>query len=119
LERLFNDNMDIILIGGFSELFELCEECNYNIIGYVDNRQFIEELSFYPYKYLGNDDSFPFTKFSEEAGYIISPDNPLDRERLASDKRLLKRCGAAEGFLAEVQSGSYRPQGLHIRRAGV
>ncbi len=79
--------MDIILIGGFSELFELCEECNYNILGYVDNHQISKELSFYPYKYLGDDDSFPFSKFSEKAVFIISPDNPLDRKRLADKSK--------------------------------
>jgi len=88
LESLFYSKMDIILIGGFSELFELCEECDYNILGYVDNHQFINELSFYPYKYLGDDDSFPFTKFSDRTGFIISPDNPLDRERLTEKLKI-------------------------------
>ena len=88
MERLLNDKMDIILIGGFSELFELCEECNYNILGYVDNHQFNKELSVYPYKYFGDDDSFPFSKFSNEAGFIISPDNPLNRERLAEKLKI-------------------------------
>jgi hypothetical protein len=36
-----------------------------------------------------------------------------------SDKRLLKRCGAGNGFLTEAGSGSVRLPGLHIRRAGV
>ncbi len=80
--------MDIILIGGFSELFELCEECNYNILVYVDNHQFNKELSFLPYKYLGDDDSFPFSKFSNEAVFIINPDNPLDRERLVEKSKI-------------------------------
>ena len=37
--------MDIILIGGFSELFELCEACNY-ILDYVDNHQFNKNYHF-------------------------------------------------------------------------
>ena len=80
--------MDIILIGGFSELFELCEECDYNILGYVDNNPFMKELSYYPYKYLGNDDTFPFSKYKVGTGFIISPDNPLDRERLAEKLKI-------------------------------
>ena len=34
-----------------------------------------------------------------------------------SDKRLLERCGAGKGYLNETQSGSFRPPGLHIKRA--
>jgi hypothetical protein len=33
------------------------------------------------------------------------------------DKRLLKRCGAGNGYLTETQSGSFRPPGLRIKRA--
>jgi len=35
-----------------------------------------------------------------------------------SDKRLLKRCGTGKGYLNETRSGSVRPPGLRIRRAG-
>jgi hypothetical protein len=34
-------------------------------------------------------------------------------------ERLLKRYGTGKGYLNETQSGSFRPSGLHIRRAGV
>jgi hypothetical protein len=32
---------------------------------------------------------------------------------------LLERCGRGKGYLTETQSGSIRPSGLHIKRAGV
>jgi len=36
-----------------------------------------------------------------------------------SDKRLLERYGTGKGYLNEAQSGSIRPSGLRIKRAGV
>jgi hypothetical protein len=30
---------------------------------------------------------------------------------------LLERCGTGKGYLTETRSGSFRPQGLHIKRA--
>jgi hypothetical protein len=32
-------------------------------------------------------------------------------------KRLLERCGTGKGYLNETLSGSFRPPGLHIKRA--
>ena len=35
-----------------------------------------------------------------------------------SDKRLLNRYGNGNGYLNETRSGSYKPQGMRIGRAG-
>ena len=44
----------VILIGGFSEIIELCELCNFDIVGIVDNN--LKE-SYMGYEILGDDKS--------------------------------------------------------------
>ena len=74
--------MNIILIGGFSEIFELCEECGLNILGYVDEKSAVDRLKLYSYDLLGPDSEFQFNAFKSVASFFISPDSPSVRERI-------------------------------------
>lgn len=74
--------MKIILIGGFSEIFELCEECGFDILGYVDEESTVDRLKQYSYDLLGSDQVFSFDSFKGAASFFISPDSPSDREKI-------------------------------------
>lgn len=74
--------MDLIIVGGFSEIFDLCESCGHMIVGYIDKCCLDKE---YPYEYLGSDSTalriiatYPHAKF------VISPDSPSIRENLVA-----------------------------------
>lgn len=71
---------DIILVGGFAETIELCEICNYNIIGIID-KDLSGSLQGYPI--LGNDnDAKEIYKLYPNIPVIISPDMPVIRKKL-------------------------------------
>ncbi len=74
--------MKIILIGGFSEIFELCEECGFDILGYVDEEPAADRLKRYSYDLLGSDSGFPFDAYKSAASFFISPDSPSIREEI-------------------------------------
>lgn len=79
---------DIILVGAFSEVVELCLECGYNIIGYVDNMPFCGNAE--TGEYLGTDDDFiSLYKSYLSIPIVISPDVPIVRERLYNRYREL------------------------------
>lgn len=70
----------VILIGGFPEIIELCEECNYSIVGIIDNNL---KDNFLGYKVFGSD------KIAKEVyedykniPVIITPDIPVVRKKL-------------------------------------
>lgn len=68
----------VILVGGFSELFELCELCGYTVFGYVDSEKRNDE-----YNYLGDDSVvLNHSEKYNEFPVIISPDNPQVRKEL-------------------------------------
>jgi len=73
-------NRNIIIVGGFHEVIELCEECNYRIIGIIDNTLNDEYLG---YPIIGNDDNAVniFSKFGS-IPLVITPDSPVIRENL-------------------------------------
>ena len=74
--------MDIIVIGGFSEVFEALEENSYSIVGYID---FDENEKFNNYKWLGTDnDAVEVKKKYPHAEIIITPDSPNVRDRLSN-----------------------------------
>jgi len=72
----------IILIGGFSEIFELCEECGFDILGYVDEDSAVDRLKRYSYELLGSDSGFPFDVYKSAVSFFISPDSPSVREKI-------------------------------------
>lgn len=68
---------EVILIGYFCEIEELCTKCGCTIIGVVDN----EPKG--PYRYLGNDEEFT-SKYSEYVNVplVLTPDKPEVREKI-------------------------------------
>lgn len=75
-----NNNKDIILVGGFHEIIELCEICNRNIIGIIDKKLKNQYLG---YRILGNDKIAPdlYKEFTDTP-IIITPDIPEARKEL-------------------------------------
>lgn len=71
---------NIILVGGFPETIELCELCDLNIVGIIDNK--IND-SIMGYSVIGKDEDAKklFSQF-ENAECVITPDNPQLREKL-------------------------------------
>ncbi len=81
--------MKIILVGGFSEMFELCEELGYEILGYIDKTPLDNLLKDYNYPYLGNDKEFNYNRFKELAEFVVTPDDPNIRERIYHSQKNL------------------------------
>ena len=74
--------MDVILVGGFIEVIELCENCNLNIIGIIDSTS---ESVLNGYPVIGNDNNAVkiFEQYST-AKLVITPDSPSIRKKLVS-----------------------------------
>lgn len=73
-------NKKIIIVGGFHEIIELCEELGYTIVGIIDNKLKDKYLG---YPIIGNDDDATslFTLF-RNVPIVITPDSPSVREAL-------------------------------------
>lgn len=71
---------DVILVGGFHEIIELCQDCGYNIIGIIDNEK---EGQYYNIPILGKDSDASFL-YNEHKRHkiIVTPDTPSVRRRL-------------------------------------
>jgi sugar O-acyltransferase (sialic acid O-acetyltransferase NeuD family) len=73
---------DVIIVGGFHEIIELCEECGLNVVGVIDN-----ELvgTYYGVPVIGTDNDAK-TLYSKIKGckIIITPDSPKVREKLVN-----------------------------------
>ena len=68
----------VILIGGFSEIIELCELCNYDIIGIIDNNL---KKSYMDYEIIGDDKSAEkIYKSHKNIKLIVTPDLPKTRK---------------------------------------
>lgn len=73
--------MEAIIVGGFLETIELCEENNIIITGIIDN----ENKQINNYVYLGTDEDAPVIfKNLGAKKILISPDQPNIREKLVS-----------------------------------
>lgn len=71
---------NIIIVGGFHEIIELCEELKYNIVGIIDNKLKEKYLG---YPIIGNDsDASMLFKTFYNLPLVITPDTPLLREKL-------------------------------------
>jgi sugar O-acyltransferase (sialic acid O-acetyltransferase NeuD family) len=77
----------IILVGGFSEIIELCKLCEKKIIGYFD---ISPNAGFQNIKYLGPDDT-GHTQYNifRDIPLIVSPDLPKDRKRIVENYKKL------------------------------
>ena len=70
----------VIIIGGFHEIIELCEDIGVEIVGIIDNSLAGEYLG---YPILGNDnDAEQIYKKYKDVPVAITPDLPVIRERL-------------------------------------
>lgn len=71
---------DVIIVGGFHEIIELCEECNFNIEGIIDN--YLEGV-YYGVPIIGKDeDAKRLFKQFNSCKVIITPDSPKVRKDL-------------------------------------
>lgn len=72
----------IIIVGGFHEVIELCEESGYTIVGLIDNNL---NGNYYNIPILGKDSDAKklFNKFSD-VRLVLTPDSPAIREKLFS-----------------------------------
>jgi sugar O-acyltransferase (sialic acid O-acetyltransferase NeuD family) len=72
----------VILVGGFHEIIELCQLCNKDIVGIIDNNLKDEYLG---YRVFGGDERAKaiYDEF-KDVPLIISPDKPRVRHKLAN-----------------------------------
>ncbi len=71
---------EIILVGGFHEMIELCEDAGYNIIGIIDNDLTGE---YYGYPIIGtDDDAITIYQQHPNSQVVITPDSPRLRKKL-------------------------------------
>jgi sugar O-acyltransferase (sialic acid O-acetyltransferase NeuD family) len=72
--------MEIILVGGFIEIIELCEEIGHKIKGIID----LPEKTNFKYPVLGNEATLAEILIDiSDIPVIITPDNPHLREKLS------------------------------------
>lgn len=112
--------MEIILIGAFSEIFELCEACGLTVSGYVD---FKEDPRVVKYDYLGDDDSFLSSNDnSRHQKLVIVPDSPIARRKLVDfyhsrdcfEFPLVVSPSASVSYTAGMGCGSVIQWGSHV-----
>ena len=73
---------DVIIVGGFHEVIELCEECGLNVVGIIDN-----ELvgTYYGIPVIGTDnDAEMLYSIYKDCKIIVTPDSPKVREKLVN-----------------------------------
>jgi UDP-N-acetylbacillosamine N-acetyltransferase len=71
---------EIILVGGFHEIIELCEEIGYKIIGIIDNN--LKE-SYWGYPIIGTDNMIKIISQNyKHIPLVITPDFPSTRKKL-------------------------------------
>lgn len=73
----------IIVVGGFSEVFELCRLCGFQVIGFFDQGKPQRD---YGCPWLGYTEEAEevYRQYGQDAGLVISPDKPLVRRRLTA-----------------------------------
>ena len=73
---------DVIIVGGFHEIIELCEECGLNVVGIIDNEL---EGAYYGVSVLGKDkDAKRLHSQFRSCKVIITPDSPNVRQNLVA-----------------------------------
>lgn len=75
-------NKDVILVGGFHEVIELCENAGYQIVGIIDGQL---QGDYYGYPVIGSDDDAQtlYSSYSH-CKLVITPDSPKVREKLVN-----------------------------------
>ena len=70
----------VILVGGFHEMIELCEDCGYSIVGIIDNTI---STNYWNYPIIGTDgDCQELYKKYADIPLVITPDAPIVRKNL-------------------------------------
>lgn len=71
---------NIIMVGGFHEMVELCEDCGLNIVGIIDNKL---SGTYEGVEVIGTDDDRHdiFKKYGD-VPLVLTPDKPAIREKL-------------------------------------
>lgn len=63
-------------------MFELCADCGFDILGYIDKQ---DQSRIHNFRYFGKDEAISAViKEFPDAGLVISPDEPQVREKLAN-----------------------------------
>ena len=76
---------EIILVGGFHEMIELCEDAGFNIVGIIDNELTGE---YYGYPVIGTDkDAADIYQRYPNCHIVITPDSPRLRKKLVDHYR--------------------------------
>ncbi len=72
-------NNQIIIIGAFQEMTELCLDCGFDIVGYIDSQRVIKSEG----RFLGGDDDLVsiYNQYGD-IPVVITPDNPQVRKKL-------------------------------------
>jgi sugar O-acyltransferase (sialic acid O-acetyltransferase NeuD family) len=71
---------ELILIGGFSEIFDLCARCDVKILGVVDSIP--DVVKGYDIPYLGTDIDFLAKDYSIDIPLFATPDLPAVRKKI-------------------------------------
>jgi sugar O-acyltransferase (sialic acid O-acetyltransferase NeuD family) len=70
----------VIIIGAFSEIFELCDLCGLDVVGYIDDKQYNGARGI---RWLGRDsDAEMIINKNPQAQFVITPDMPSIRRRI-------------------------------------
>lgn len=80
-------NTDVVLVGGFHEIIDLCRESGYNVVGIIDNNLV---GSYYGIPIIGTDADADalYHKYSH-CKIVVTPDSPRIREKLVNLYRAL------------------------------
>ena len=73
----------VIIVGGFLEIFELCELSGHEIIGYIDISPLKQEVN-YPWLGVDDDAKTIYEKVGADIAVVITPDAPPVRAKLFS-----------------------------------
>ena len=73
---------DVILVGGFHEIIELCEKSGFNIVGIIDGQL---QDSYFGHPVIGSDEDAKtlFHKYGK-CKLVLTPDSPRIREKLVN-----------------------------------
>ena len=75
---------EILLVGAFHEMIELCEDAGLVIVGLIDNTN--EGSNYYGYPVLGTDkDAQSLHEKYPSCAVVITPDSPIVRKRLVHE----------------------------------
>lgn len=110
---------EIILVGGFHEMIELCENAGFNIIGIIDN---VLTGKYYGYPVIGTDnDAVTLYKEYPTCEIVVTPDSPRLRKKLVDHYRsagfsfaTIIHPSATVSRFASIGKGTVVQQGVNV-----